>query len=107
MQHDLFHMKWKSSQREKEKELRRNKVKQIKDEREDQKTTERKSQYKSSKNNDQICNMKLNAFLYDSKSSINMLNQTLCPISNYYFMCGLSYFMLIKFNLVLKYKCLV
>ena len=57
MQHDFFHMKTKSSKREKGKELGRNKIKQIKNEREDKKTKEGRGQDKSTKNDHQICNM--------------------------------------------------
>ena len=72
MQYDYFHMKKKSSKREKGNDLGRIKIKQIKNEGEDKKTKEERSQYESTKSNNQICNMKLNAFLCDSKSSMNI-----------------------------------
>ena len=72
MQYDYFHMKKKSSKREKGKDLGRIKIKQIKNEGEDKKTKEERSQYESTKCDYQICNMKLNAFLCDSKSSMNI-----------------------------------
>ena len=68
----LFPHEKKSSKREKGKDLGRIKIKQIKNEGEDKKTKEERSQYESTKSNNQICNMKLNAFLCDSKSSMNI-----------------------------------
>ena len=68
----LFPHEKKFSKREKGKDLGRIKIKQIKNEGEDKKTKEERSQYESTKSDYQICNMKLNAFLCDSKSSMNI-----------------------------------